>query len=88
MTNPSLYRDDSRVRHKLDAMERIAELSRGLEREQLRRHENTRQGLRRVNRAASSLRYRISSPRPHIGARRAAPAEVRGPFGVCMRCRR
>ena len=28
MTNPSLYRDDSRVRHMLDAMERIAELSR------------------------------------------------------------
>ncbi len=41
MTNPSLYRDDSRVRHMLDAMERIAELSRGLERDQLRRHENT-----------------------------------------------
>ena len=41
MTNPSLYRDDSRVRHMLDAMERIAELSKGLEREQLRRHENT-----------------------------------------------
>ena len=31
MTNPSLYRDDSRVRHMLDAMERIVELSRGLE---------------------------------------------------------
>ena len=41
MTNPSLYRDDSRVRHMLDAMERISELSRGLERDQLRRHENT-----------------------------------------------
>ena len=36
MTNPSLYRDDSRVRHMLDAMERISELSRGLERDQLR----------------------------------------------------
>ena len=28
MTDPSLYRDDSRVRHMLDAMERITELSR------------------------------------------------------------
>ena len=36
MTDPSLYRDDSRVRHMLDAMERIAELCKGLEREQLR----------------------------------------------------
>ena len=41
MTDPSLYRDDSRVRHMLDAMERIAELSRDLVREQLRRHEGT-----------------------------------------------
>lgn len=41
MTDPSLYRDDSRVRHMLDAMERIAELSKGLEREQLRRNEGT-----------------------------------------------
>ena len=39
MTDSSLYRDDSRVRHMLDAMERITELSRGLEREQLRRHD-------------------------------------------------
>jgi uncharacterized protein with HEPN domain len=41
MTDPSLYRDDSRVRHMLDAMERVIELSKGLEREQLRRHEGT-----------------------------------------------
>lgn len=37
MTDPSLYRDDSRVRHMLDAMERITELCKGLGREQLRR---------------------------------------------------
>ena len=40
MTDPSLYRDDSRVRHMLDAMQRIVELSRDLDRAQLRKHEN------------------------------------------------
>ena len=39
MTDPSLYRDDSRVRHMLDALEQIAELRKGLSREQLRWHE-------------------------------------------------
>ena len=36
MTDPSLYRDDSRVRHMLDAMQRIVELSKGLDRAWLR----------------------------------------------------
>ena len=40
MTDPSLYRDDSRVRHMLDAMERIVEMCKGLDRAQLRKHEN------------------------------------------------
>ena len=39
MTDPSLYRDDSRVRHMLDALAQIAELRKGLSREQLRWHE-------------------------------------------------
>ena len=39
MTDPSLYRDDSRVRHMLDALEQIADLSRDLTREQMQRHE-------------------------------------------------
>ena len=40
MTDPLLYRDDSRVRHMLDAMKRIVEMSRGLNRAQLRMHED------------------------------------------------
>ena len=39
MTDPSLYRDDSRVRHMLDALAQIAELRKGLSRGQLRWHE-------------------------------------------------
>ena len=40
MTDPSLYRDDSRVRHMLNAMERIVALCRGLTSAQLRMHED------------------------------------------------
>ena len=39
MTAPSLYRDNSRVRHMLDALEQVLELRKGLSREQLRWHE-------------------------------------------------
>ena len=39
MTDPSLYRDDSRVRHMLDALGQIVALRNGLSREQMQRHE-------------------------------------------------
>ena len=40
MTKPELYRDDSRVRHMLDAMERILSIAKGMSREQLGHHED------------------------------------------------
>ena len=40
MTKPELYRDDSRVRHMLDAMERILSISTGMSRDQLGHHED------------------------------------------------
>ena len=39
MTDKSQYRDESRVRHMLDAVEWIVNISEGLAREQLQRHE-------------------------------------------------
>ncbi len=70
MTNPSLYRDDSRVRHMLDAMERIAELSRGLERDQLRRHENTTEmilfNLMVLGEAANNITREFAAQNPEV----------------------
>ena len=70
MTDPSLYRDDSRVRHMLDAMERIAELSRDLVREQLRRHEGTTEmilfNLMVVGEAANNISREFASKNPDI----------------------
>ena len=70
MTDPSLYRDDSRVRHMLDAMERIAELSRDLVREQLRRHEGTTEmilfNLMVVGDAANNISREFASKNPDI----------------------
>ena len=40
MTKPELYRDDSRVRHMLDAMEHILSITKGMSRDQLRHHES------------------------------------------------
>jgi uncharacterized protein with HEPN domain len=45
MTDPSLHRDDSRVRHMLNAMERVVELSKGLDRAQLKSHESTTESI-------------------------------------------
>ena len=70
MTDPSLYRDDSRVRHMLDAMERIAELSKGLEREQLRRHENTTEmllfNLMVLGEAANNITREFAAQNPDV----------------------
>ena len=70
MTNPSLYRDDSRVRHMLDAMDRISELSRGLERDQLRRHENTTEmilfNLMVLGEAANNITREFAAKNPEV----------------------
>ena len=70
MTNPSFYRDDSRVRHMLDAMERISELSRGLERDQLRRHENTTEmilfNLMVLGEAANNITREFAAKNPEV----------------------
>ena len=70
MTDPSLYRDDSRVRHMLDAMERIAELSRGLKREQLRRHEGTTEmilfNLMVLGEAANNITREFATKNPDV----------------------
>ena len=70
MTDPSLYRDDSRVRHMLDAKERIAELSRDLVREQLRRHEGTTEmilfNLMVLGEAANNISREFASKNPDI----------------------
>ena len=70
MTDPSLYRDDSRVRHMLDAMERIAELSRDLVREQLRRHEGTTEmilfNLMVLGEAANNITREFAEKNPDV----------------------
>ena len=70
MTNPSLYRDDSRVRHMLDAMERVIELSKGLEREQLRRHEGTTEmilfNLMVLGEAANNITREFAAKNPDV----------------------
>ena len=35
MTDPSLYRDDSRVRHMIAAMKRVLDVSNGMSRDEL-----------------------------------------------------
>ena len=45
MTDKSQYRDESRVRHMLDAVEWIVNVSKGLAREQLQRHEGRTESI-------------------------------------------
>ena len=70
MTDPSLYRDDSRVRHMLDAMERVAELCKGLEREQLRRNEGTTErilfNLMVLGEAANNISREFAAMNPNV----------------------
>ena len=70
MTDPSLYRDDSRVRHMLDAMERITELCKGLGREQLRRHEGTTEmilfNLMVLGEAANNITREFAEKNPDV----------------------
>ena len=70
MTDPSLYRDDSRVRHMLDAMERIVDLSKGLERERLRRHEDATEmilfNLKVLGEAANNITREFAAKNPDV----------------------
>ena len=70
MTDASLYRDDSRVRHMLDAMQRIAELSKDLDRAQLRKHENVTEmilfNLMVLGEAANNITREFAAKNPDI----------------------
>ena len=70
MTDPSLYRDDSRVRHMLDAMQRIVELSRDLGRTQLRKHENVTEmilfNLMVLGEAANNISREFAEKNPEV----------------------
>ena len=84
MTDPSLYRDDSRVRHMLDALEQIAELRKGLSREQLRWHEGITErilfNLMILGEAANNITREFAAMNPDV--------DWKGIAGVLLtRCR-
>ena len=70
MKDPSLYRDDSRIRHMLDAMQRVVELSRSLGRAQLRRHDGVTEmilfNLMVLGEAANNITREFAARNPHI----------------------
>ena len=70
MTDPSLYRDDSRVRHMLDALAQIAELRKGLSREQLRWHEGVTErilfNLMILGEAANNITREFAAMNPDV----------------------
>ena len=70
MTDPLLYRDDSRVRHMLDAMKRIVEMSRGLNRAQLRMHEDKTEiilfNLMVLGEAANNISREFAEKNPEV----------------------
>jgi uncharacterized protein with HEPN domain len=70
MTDPSLYRDDSRVRHMLDAMERIVEMCKGLDRAQLRKHENVTEiilfNMMVLGEAANNITREFAAKNPDV----------------------
>jgi len=70
MTDPSLYRDDSRVRHMLDALAQIAELRKGLSREQLRWHESVTErilfNLMILGEAANNITREFAAMNPDV----------------------
>ncbi len=70
MTDPSLYRDDSRVRHMLDALAQIAELRKGLSREQLRWHEGVTErilfNLMILGEAANNITRKFAAINPDV----------------------
>lgn len=70
MTDPSLYRDDSRVRHMLNAMERIVALCRGLTSAQLRMHEDKTEvilfNLMVLGEAANNISREFAAKNPEV----------------------
>lgn len=70
MTEPSLYRDDSRVRHMLDAMKRIVDLSGRLERAQLRAHEDVTEiilfNMMVLGEAANNISKEFAAKNPDV----------------------
>ena len=70
MTDPSLYRDDSRVRHMLNAMERVVELCKGLDRAQLKSHESTTESilfnLMILGEAANNITREFATKNPDV----------------------
>ena len=70
MTDPLLYRDDSRVRHMLDAMERIVEMCRDLNRAQLRMHEDKTEiilfNLMVLGEAANNISREFAEKNPDV----------------------
>ena len=70
MTDPSLYRDDSRVRHMLNAMKRVVELCKGLDRAQLKSHESTTESilfnLMILGEAANNITREFAAKNPDV----------------------
>ena len=78
MTNPALYRDDSRVRHMLNAVERVVELSKDLKRGQLQMQEDTTElilfNLMILGEAANNVSREFAALNPDIDWKRLAGA--------------
>lgn len=70
MTKPELYRDDSRVRHMLDAMEHILSIAKGMSRAQLRHHEgNTERilfNMMVLGEAANNITREFAAKNPSV----------------------
>lgn len=70
MTKPELYRDDSRVRHMLDAMEHILSIAKGMTRDQLRHHEgNTERilfNMMVLGEAANNITREFAAKNPSV----------------------
>ena len=70
MTDPSLYRDDARVRHMLSALERIVAMSEKLGRSQLRMHEDVTEiilfNLMILGEAANNISKEFAEKNPEV----------------------
>ena len=70
MTDPSLYRDDARVRHMLSALERIVAMSEKLGRSQLRMHEDVTEiilfNLMILGEAANNISKEFAEMNPEV----------------------
>ena len=70
MTKPELYRDDSRVRHMLDAMERILTIAKGMSRDQLGHHEDNTEkilyNMMVMGEAANNITREPTTPPPNM----------------------